>query len=354
MSDMLSQAEIDALLAQVESEVDAGGSGGGPEYLLTEKERGALAELFLLAFQGALQAWSELLGVEINLVGPQTQVIRTSELAAATSGAAGFFAEFACRGGLDGSMRLHLGQDGVEAVLAFLTGGDAGVGQLENEHLSIMDDAVGQLLTFLAEGLAGVLERDVHVKVKASGPGLAGVENLARSEDAAIAMAFDTELGGRPGPLTLYMPLSVAREAVRRLVLAEPVQVQPTAGRGSRTADPGRVVARGVEDGPATVQAARFSEFASSGGQGSQSIDLILDVPLEITVELGQTRRQVKEVLGLGRGSVIELDRLAGEAVDVMVNGRLIAKGEVVVIDENFGVRITDILSPAERVNHLR
>lgn len=92
------------------------------------------------------------------------------------------------------------------------------------------------------------------------------------------------------------------------------------------------------------------------GEQSSESrnIDLILDVTLAITVELGRTRRQIREVLALGPGSVVELDRLAGEDVDVLANGILIAKGEVVVIDENFGVRITDIVSPAARLSTLR
>jgi len=83
------------------------------------------------------------------------------------------------------------------------------------------------------------------------------------------------------------------------------------------------------------------------------NIDLLLDVPLQITVELGRTKMLVKEILELGTGSVIELERLAGESIDVLVNGKLIAKGEVVVIDENFGIRVTSIVSPNERIARL-
>ncbi len=79
-------------------------------------------------------------------------------------------------------------------------------------------------------------------------------------------------------------------------------------------------------------------------------ISLLLDVPMTLTVELGRTSKLVQEILGLGEGSIIELDKLAGEPVDLLVNGKLIAKGEVVVIDENFGVRVTDIVSPDERL----
>ncbi|MBQ0051573.1 MAG: flagellar motor switch protein FliN [Treponema sp.] len=89
-----------------------------------------------------------------------------------------------------------------------------------------------------------------------------------------------------------------------------------------------------------------------SGEQGN--IGLIMDVNMEMTVELGRTKKQIKEILGMGEGTIIELDKLAGEPVDILVNHKPIAKGEVVVIDENFGVRVTEILSPMERVSDLR
>jgi flagellar motor switch protein FliN/FliY len=79
-------------------------------------------------------------------------------------------------------------------------------------------------------------------------------------------------------------------------------------------------------------------------------IDLLLDVPLEITVELGQARRTIRELLELGQGSILHLTRHAGEPVDVLVNGQHIARGEVVVIDENFGIRVTEVVSPADRL----
>ena len=86
----------------------------------------------------------------------------------------------------------------------------------------------------------------------------------------------------------------------------------------------------------------------------SRNLNLLLDIPLQVTVELGRTKRTVKDILELTSGSIIELDKLAGEPVDILVNNRHIAKGEVVVIDENFGVRITDILSQAQRIHNLR
>ena len=102
---------------------------------------------------------------------------------------------------------------------------------------------------------------------------------------------------------------------------------------------------------PVSVRAARFEPLNGSGAIGGEaaSIDLLMDVPLRVTVELGRTRMSVRQVLELQSGSVVELDRLAGEPVDVMVNDRLMARGEVVVVDDKFGIRITEIVAGNRR-----
>jgi flagellar motor switch protein FliN/FliY len=104
---------------------------------------------------------------------------------------------------------------------------------------------------------------------------------------------------------------------------------------------------------------ARPAEFASlyptePASSSTTNLDLLLGVTLRVTVELGRTKMNIEEVLKLGPGSVVELDKLAGEPVDVLVNDRLIARGEVVVLDDRFGVRITDVVSPAQRLDSLR
>ncbi|MFT8319505.1 MAG: flagellar motor switch phosphatase FliY [Bacillus sp. (in: firmicutes)] len=104
------------------------------------------------------------------------------------------------------------------------------------------------------------------------------------------------------------------------------------------------------------VQPAVFSSFEQFTPKEpeTKNLDMLMDIPLQVTVELGRTKRSVKEILELSSGSIIELDKLAGEPVDILVNNRLIAQGEVVVIDENFGVRVTDIVSQGDRLNKLR
>ncbi|MCT4642819.1 MAG: flagellar motor switch protein FliN [Bacteriovoracaceae bacterium] len=85
-----------------------------------------------------------------------------------------------------------------------------------------------------------------------------------------------------------------------------------------------------------------------------QNLDFILDIPLKVSVELGRSQVVIKDLLQLGQGSVIELDKLAGEPLEVLVNGKLVARGEVVVVNEKFGIRLTDIISPLERIETLR
>ena len=102
------------------------------------------------------------------------------------------------------------------------------------------------------------------------------------------------------------------------------------------------------------VQSLQYPTLSAGVAGGEQgNIGLIMDVFMEMTVELGRTKKSIKDILGMGEGTIIELDKLAGEPVDILVNHKPIAKGEVVVIDENFGVRVTEILSPMERVNEL-
>jgi flagellar motor switch protein FliN/FliY len=92
----------------------------------------------------------------------------------------------------------------------------------------------------------------------------------------------------------------------------------------------------------------------ADGAKRERNLDLILDIPLRVAVELGRTKMVVSDLLNLGQGSVIELNKLAGEPMEVLVNDKLVARGEAVVVNEKFGVRLTDIISPAERVEQLK
>ncbi|MBC7939265.1 MAG: flagellar motor switch protein FliN [Chitinophagaceae bacterium] len=122
----------------------------------------------------------------------------------------------------------------------------------------------------------------------------------------------------------------------------------------SKPAD--NAVASEVAFATETVAPASFANFAPTGSTGSgagNDLNMILDIPVQLTVELGRTRIPIKHILQLAQGSVVELETLAGEPMDVLVNGYLIAQGEVVVVNDKFGIRLTDIVTPSERMRRL-
>jgi len=109
-----------------------------------------------------------------------------------------------------------------------------------------------------------------------------------------------------------------------------------------------------VTEVPEQVSTPSFANFTPTTGAGpGNDINMILDIPVQLTVELGRTRIPIKNILQLAQGSVVELDALAGEPMDVLVNGYLIAQGEVVVVNDKFGIRLTDIVTPSERMRRL-
>jgi flagellar motor switch protein FliN/FliY len=119
-----------------------------------------------------------------------------------------------------------------------------------------------------------------------------------------------------------------------------------------------RISAAATDDaallGAGSPAPARFDNLKAGPGSGDMNIDVILDVPVQLSLEVGRARLPIRNLLQLNQGSVIELERAAGEPLDVYVNGTLIAQGEVVVVNERFGVRLTDVISPAERIKRLK
>lgn len=104
----------------------------------------------------------------------------------------------------------------------------------------------------------------------------------------------------------------------------------------------------------ATAQPAVFEQFGGAGGLTAHNdLDLIMDIPVQLTVELGRTKMPIKSLLQLAQGSVVELNAMAGEPLDVLINGFLIAQGEVVVVNDKLGIRLTDIITPSERLRRL-
>jgi|GEM_PF-336420 len=217
------------------------------------------------------------------------------------------------------------------------------------------------------QGWQGLLERVELAEVPDGGMASApGMEPLLAPLARPVLAQATVTLHDLPA-LELYFildpamvgnitPLPETAAPVEVTAPLPPLQ-QPEQSVQEDVADKGHSTRGAVDSSRVPVQRAAFASLAGTGehdeGGLAAGIGLLLDVPLQLTVELGRTRRMIREVLAISPGSVVELDRLAGEPVDVLVNGRLLGKGEVVVINENFGVRITDIISPGERLKGL-
>ena len=135
--------------------------------------------------------------------------------------------------------------------------------------------------------------------------------------------------------------------------LAEQTAAQ-TSASASAPASASSLAARAAAPAGQPVSAAHmFAPLVDSAAAGDSDIDMIMDIPVQLSVELGRTRLTIKNILQLGQGSVVELDGLAGEPMDIFVNGYLIAQGEVVVVDEKYGIRVTDIITASDRINRL-
>ena len=161
--------------------------------------------------------------------------------------------------------------------------------------------------------------------------------------DEVIATRFTVQIPERPPfKLTWLLTESLARA----LLGMQPAESDPLA---SLLLEP-EPTAPAAQPAPTP---AAFNIFADTDDNREQNLDLLLDIPLEVSVELGRVTMLIRELLEVGTGSIVELQKAAGEPVEVLVNGRLIARGEVVVVEDNFAVRITEILSPAERIQRL-
>ncbi|MDX3894108.1 flagellar motor switch protein FliN [Pusillimonas sp.] len=151
--------------------------------------------------------------------------------------------------------------------------------------------------------------------------------------DADWASAFAEQSAGHAGPPN-------QAEGLQGDDWASALAEQTAAGNASKP--------------PATSSVADlFQPLAGMPAEGESDIDLIMDIPVQLSVELGRTRLTIKNILQLGQGSVVELDGLAGEPMDIFVNGYLIAQGEVVVVDDKYGIRLTDIITPSDRLSRL-
>jgi flagellar motor switch protein FliN/FliY len=232
---------------------------------------------------------------------------------------------------------------------------------LDDAALNALQEAfsqvAGPVITALGEA-AGVTVMNAP---PSSSQGEVGSLDLPAGE--FVDVAYNLSLGGSSYVIHEVFDLPIVQAVTNGGSQAAPQAAAPAgamnagamnmSGGNMGGADTGGMgMQMGGFGGTPNVQSVQFPNLgAGSAGSEQGNISLLMDVYMEMTVELGRTRKLIKEILGMGEGTIIELDKLAGEPVDILVNHKLIAKGEVVVIDENFGVRVTEIVSPMERMS---
>ncbi len=375
MSDgSLSQDEIDALLQGTDTiEMDtSAGSGPSP---MSEAERNALQEMLRGITESQGSNLSILTGKTVTIGDPSVKVRAVSEILGGQPEDV-VDVRVDLTDGLQGE-HSYIVPASIAGTIAGLMMGQQG-GELDEASLSAVAEAVSQITGTAATAIGNRVGR----VVKTAPPDLRRTRRQqARvpQGDVCVTVEYPISIEGFPATtLTEIFSLSLASEILSLAGGSE--AAQPAAAFGA-AAPAGRPAARGAArssqpapdagfqqtfgqafggpaQGPAmappNVQPIQFANLQGAPASGEQgNIGLLMDVYMEMTVELGRTRKRIKDILGIGEGTIIELDKLAGEPVDILVNHKLIAKGEVVVIDENFGVRVTEIVSQMDRMNEL-
>lgn len=373
MTGSLSQEEVDALLTGAPA--TDGGALPAAAAGLGERERDTIGEVGNISMSNAATALSAMLGHAVSITTPRVDVVDESDVRAGIERpAAVTFIDFAA--GLSGQNVLILGTREASVVADLMMGQDPGppVEELSELQLSAVGEAMNQMMGAAATAMAELVGRRVDItapRVRVLDPadgdesiGLASGERLVRVRfQLRVGTVLDTAL-------MQLMPVTFATELAAALVAesstavpsAEPAAAGPPPPPASgATPDPASGPQRHTPPAdpaghlaavpPPTVHPVSFPSLDDAAPAApAGDIGLLLDVPLQVTVELGRTRLRIRNVLDLAPGSIIELDKLAGEPVDVLVNGKQIARGEVVVINEEFGVRITDVAHPATRL----
>lgn len=402
--DYLSQEEIDALLKQSMSD-PAPAEKTVSDYL-TPLEQDALGEIGNITFGSAATALSTLLNKKVDITTPKVSIITRAQ----------FDTEFPKPhvaihvqyvDGFEGVNSLVIKTRDAQVIADLMLGGEGNPAEEElNEiHISAVQEAMNQMMGSSATSMSTIFNRFVNI----SPPGIdilnmsdgSGAGSLPPDE-TLIKISFRLTIGDLiDSTIMQLLTVKFAKEMVESLIGGAAAEPQPQSAAKEVAAaapvydapapayqPPAEPVQQGGHQQPyppqmqpqggyyppqdrpynepqhygngggrgVNVQPVQFANFGNPafGQTDANNLNLLMDIPLKVTVELGRTQKQIKDILELSQGSIIELDKLAGEPVDILVNNKLIAKGEVVVIDENFGVRVTDIVSQWDRIQKLQ
>jgi flagellar motor switch protein FliN/FliY len=422
MGDMLTQAEIDALLNGTSSSDDDNNyndiasdelgnnqSSGGS---LSTQEIDALGEIGNISMGTSATTLFTLLSQKVTITTPNVTVTTWEELSKNYSSQY-VAVKVEYTDGLIGSNLLILKQDDVKIITDLMMGGEGTIveGELSDLHLSAISEAMNQMIGSSATSMSSMFAKRIDISPpKAYMVSFDSGDPYGDFEvgEQLVRVAFKMVVGDIiDSEIMQLLPMKFAKDLVSQLynssdnartkkepepqmqppvmeqppvqqpvmqpppvqqqpvqqpmmqqpmmqqpmmqqpMMQQPMMQQPMQGYGFN----GGYQEPQMGRNPVSVQPAQFQAFDDGlSASEKKNIGLIMDLPLQVTVELGRTQKLIKDILEFGSGSVIELDKLAGEPVDILVNGKAIAKGEVVVIDESFGVRITDIIHPSKRL----
>ena len=396
---------------------EADSSSSQLDDILSDIEKDALGEIGNISMGSAATTLSVLLGHKVSITTPTTSVA-TMSIIKEHYPMPYLVVEVGYSIGIDGNNVLAIQAQDAAIIADLMMGGDGTNPdtELSEIHMSAVGESMNQMMGTVATSLSTMFNKKIDItppKVNLIDLGSEDkVTEIVGTEDPIVRISFRMEVDGLiDSEIMQILPVHVAKEMVESLTgggaeaepepepaaaappppppaaapppppqaAAPPPQSAPPPGYGAPPpgygapppgygapppgygAPPpgyGYGAPPSMQPHVATnvaVSPAQFVPLSMAPVQvNDANIGLILDVPLQVSVELGRTRKSIKEILELTNGSIVELDKLAGEPVEIHVNGKYLAKGEVVVIDENFGVRITEIASPAERAAQLQ
>lgn len=365
---------------------NGGGSGEPDQSLLSDIEKDAIGEIANISMGTSATTLFSLVNQKVSITTPMVTIANWDTVLEEYP-APCVFIEIQYTEGLAGSNILILAERDVKIITDLMMGGDGTNidGELGELHLSAISEAMNQMMGSSATSLSSMMGKKIDISppkaslVKINEIIGEGKENNPFEEDTFVKIAFRMQIGELVDSTIMQLyPLKFAKslyeifmgsqmdgsdsaEAAEAAAPA-PAPVPMPAAMPTPSAAPDPYSGYGAPAGAPmmpppqqyamptmpqmNVQQAQFQAFTPDMAAliGKENIGLIMDVPLEVTVELGRTQKSIHDILEFSPGTIIELEKIAGEPIDVLVNGKFVAKGEVVVIEESFGVRITEII----------
>lgn len=393
----LSQDEIDSLLnGSPEPSNDT--NQHNEQEVLSELERDLLGEIGNISMGSASTALYQLINKPVNITTPKVTVTTLKDIKEAFK-YPNIILDVKYVSGITGRNILIMQTTDASVIANLMMGGDGKVSKAELSELEVsaVQEAMNQMIGSAATSMATMFAREVNISPPKSKIWESMGEKITESipeDEAIVQVCFDLSIEGLlQSNVMQILPIDTAKKIVSIMMgeeeqsdngvvsnavdeaVSDITHKEPTYEETNHYSEGGiHVNSHEVYQEPRPIQEQMIQQaapiqqqrpievhrasFETLGegqvGESHRNIDLILDVPLEVSVVLGRTKKSIKDILNLSTGSLIELEKLAEEPVEVLVNGKKIAFGEVVVVDENFGVRITSIVSGAERIKSLK